>query len=132
MNIEETRRHRMTKKILLVALTVLVFSVVFPPSSYAWRGHHGGGPGGSGLYAAGALVGGLLLGTAIGTALSQPHYYAPTPVYAYPAPTSIYATPVQSPAYVRDEPPGEWVTVPGRWINGRWVPAHKVWTPITP
>jgi hypothetical protein len=29
-------------------------------------------------------------------------------------------------------PPGEWVTVPGRWENGRWVPAHRAWVPVNP
>ena len=24
-------------------------------------------------------------------------------------------------------PPGGWVRVPGQWVGGRWVPAHRVW-----
>jgi hypothetical protein len=31
-----------------------------------------------------------------------------------------------------DAPPGEWVQVPGRWVDGRWVPSHKVWVPVNP
>jgi len=27
-------------------------------------------------------------------------------------------------------PPGEWVTVPGQSVNGRWVPSHKAWVPL--
>ena len=33
---------------------------------------------------------------------------------------------------VRTGPPGEWVTVPGRWEGNRWVPAHQEWKPIYP
>ncbi|HOP85282.1 MAG TPA: glycine zipper domain-containing protein [Syntrophorhabdaceae bacterium] len=31
-----------------------------------------------------------------------------------------------------ENPPGKWVEVPGQWVNGRWVPAHKVWMPVNP
>jgi SagB-type dehydrogenase family enzyme len=29
-------------------------------------------------------------------------------------------------------PPGEWVTVPGQWVEGKWVPAHRMWIPVNP
>jgi hypothetical protein len=29
-------------------------------------------------------------------------------------------------------PPGEWVEVPGAWVSGQWVPAHRTWVPIDP
>ena len=31
-----------------------------------------------------------------------------------------------------ETPPGEWVEVPGQWIGGKWVPAHKSWVPVNP
>jgi hypothetical protein len=31
-----------------------------------------------------------------------------------------------------DPPPGQWVDVPGQWVNGKWVPSHKVWVPVNP
>jgi hypothetical protein len=31
-----------------------------------------------------------------------------------------------------EAPPGEWVEVPGAWVNGRWVPAHRAWVPVNP
>lgn len=31
-----------------------------------------------------------------------------------------------------DAPPGQWVEQKGIWINGQWVPRHKVWQPINP
>ena len=29
-------------------------------------------------------------------------------------------------------PPGQWVTVPGQWVSGKWVPSHTVWQPVNP
>ena len=116
----------MTKKLTLFVLAVVLFSLIFAESGYAWHGR-GGGRGDTGLYAAGALVGGLLLGTALGAVVSQPRYVV-HPVSVSPA----YAAPAPSSAYIQDGPPGEWVTVPGRWIDGRWIPAHRVWIPVNP
>jgi hypothetical protein len=37
------------------------------------------------------------------------------------------------PIYDNPPPPsGRWVTVPGQWVNGRWVPTHKVWVSANP
>ena len=33
---------------------------------------------------------------------------------------------------IQTGPPGEWVTVPGRWERGRWIPAHQEWRPVQP
>jgi len=75
----------------------------------------------------GLIVGGVLLGTVIGSAIASPRYVAaaPAPVYAYP-------DPAYGPGYQSEAPPGEWVTVPGRWVNGKWVPAHRAWRPVNP
>lgn len=37
-----------------------------------------------------AAVGGFVAGALVGTALSQPRYYAPGPVYVAPAPAPVY------------------------------------------
>jgi hypothetical protein len=110
----------MAKRMLVILVVGLVLSMSYASVSHAGyrHGHDRGG-----LYAAGALVGGLLIGTVIGSAISQPRYFAPASVYAYPSYGSAYAT---------EDPPGEWVVVPGRWVNGTWVPAHKVWAPVNP
>ena len=92
------------KRILVFVIIGLFLSMSYVSIGYAW---HGG-------YAAGALAGGLLLGTVIGSALSQPQV-ALAPVYAYPS-----------------GPPGEWVVVPGQWVAGTWVPAHRTWIPRPP
>ena len=40
--------------------------------------------------------------------------------------TQAYASPGN------EAPPGQWVIVPGTWVEGKWVPSHKVWVPINP
>jgi len=111
----------MKRMIFLIPVIVLALVIGFADSSFA-RGYHGYGGyrhGPGGFYAAGAILGGILLGTVIGTAISQPP--PPRPVYVYPGPRTDY-----------EAPPGEWVVVPGRWIDGRWVPSHRVWVPADP
>ncbi len=67
-------------------------------------------------------AGGALLGAIIGNAADQD--IANQRMYA-----AEQATP---PGNAQDAPPGEWVTVPGRWVDGKWVPAHRVWVPVNP
>jgi hypothetical protein len=113
---------KMKRIILAVLVGGLLLSLAYAPLSYAeyYHGHHGSH---GGYYTASAIVGGLLLGTMLGSAISQPRYAYPAPAYAYPS---------GGPAYVSEGPPGEWVLVPGRWVGGRWIPAHKAWAPINP
>jgi hypothetical protein len=75
---------------------------------------------------AGTLIGaagGALAGAIAGNAVDQSQQATgstPPPAY-YPPP-----------AQPSETPPGEWVTVPGQWQGGKWVPAHKVWVPVNP
>jgi hypothetical protein len=132
---------RMKKGMLVVLFVVTVVSLAFPRAGHAW-GHR------YGWYAPGAFVGGALFGAA----LARPYYaypppppvYAyPAPVYAYPAPAPSYAYPpqqgpythpgtpgpYQSSGYQSEGPPGEWITVPGQYVGGTWVPEHEVQVP---
>ncbi|HAR97275.1 MAG TPA: hypothetical protein DCR97_15135 [Deltaproteobacteria bacterium] len=122
------------KKKLILALVSTALLLAYPAGGYAWpqgRGgyyqpaprvtHHHSHSGGSDVVP--YLLGGLLVGGILGAVLSRPSYPAPAP-----APTYTYS----APSYGGQEPPGQWVTVPGRWVNGRWVPAHDVWAPINP
>jgi hypothetical protein len=78
----------------------------------------------------GAAIGagvGAVTGGAIGSAhdkaeQNRPAYPSGSPAYAAPPVEQEAATP----------PPGRWVTVPGQWVGGQWVPAHKVWMPVNP
>src|SRR5512145_1059560 len=80
------------------------------------------------LLVAGVALGGLALGALLGTVMSQPRNSREViysePVYAQP---SGYSS---SGGY--SNPPGQWVTVAGQWVNGKWVPAHSMWVPVNP
>ena len=72
--------------------------------------------------AAGTLVG-AIAGNAVDQNVSNQKFCRQT-TYGCPAPA--YTAP-------EDEiPPGEWIVVPGKWMRGRWVPAHRVWVPVNP
>jgi hypothetical protein len=32
----------------------------------------------------------------------------------------------------QEQPPGEWDEIPGQWVNGKWIPAHRAWVPVNP
>ncbi|HBA53811.1 MAG: hypothetical protein GXY80_10655 [Syntrophorhabdus aromaticivorans] len=150
----------MKKKTLLVfILIVAMLFVTTPAVSHGWshHGHHHGyyhGHGYCGWEAAAIVGGSILLGTLIGLAVNNSARYASPPrAYVYPEPRQAYAYPDPSltnsypglkerktdpdPVYgSRDNfsgnPPGVWVKVPGQWVRGTWVPAHKVWVPVNP
>ncbi|OPY79066.1 MAG: hypothetical protein A4E65_01994 [Syntrophorhabdus sp. PtaU1.Bin153] len=143
----------MKKRMLIVfILTVSVIFATIPGISYSgsyhghYHGHHGHGYYG---WEAAAVVGGsILLGTLIGLAVNSPRY-APPPraypeqAYAYPDPSLTNSYPglrerktepgkVYGSQSNSGNPPGVWVNVPGQWVRGTWVPAHKAWAPVNP
>src|SRR5690606_37855412 len=81
---------------------------------------------------AGTLIGagaGVLSGAIIGNTYDQqelerrvddryPAYYD-RPYASAPPPDSYQGSPQ---AQYPDPPPGQWVDVPGQWVNGKWVP----------
>ena len=78
---------------------------------------------------AGTLIGaasGMLLGSIIGNARDQDEWNA----RAAASTPSAREYAASGPA--AEAPPGEWRTVPGQWVNGRWVPSHRVWVPVNP
>ena len=103
---KETGRTRITMKKSMVILVVATVSLAFPRPGHAW-GH------GYGWYAPGAFVGGALCGVALAR-----------PSYAYPG-----TVPDRSSGYQGESPQGEWVTVPGQYVGGTWVPEHRVHVP---
>lgn len=77
----------------------------------------------------GTLIGtaaGALLGSIVGNAFDQELALSKV---------GTSQTKVQSQANDLDYgecPPGKWIVVPGKWKDGKWVPAHKVWVPVDP
>ena len=77
---------------------------------------------------AGTLIGagaGALAGAIVGNAVDQNETQARLE-------SRERRTVSTSPAYVQEQPPGQWVEVQGQWIGGKWVPAHKAWVPVNP
>ncbi len=73
--------------------------------------------------AVGTLVGGIAGNAVDQHVTNQQQAAGAQKAGAYPSSSQV--TP-------QDQPPGQWVEVPGQWIGGKWVPAHKVWVPVNP
>jgi hypothetical protein len=73
-------------------------------------------------------AGGALVGAIIGNARDQDEWNARA---AAAESRQRYASGAPA-APAPEAPPGEWVTVPGQWRDGKWVPAHRVWVPVNP
>lgn len=143
------------KKTWLIAVIITgVLTIGSPAFGHGpYYGYHGYRYHGWGYYSGwdvAAIVGGsLVLGTLLGMALTSPYCaYPPRTFKVYPEPQRPYAapdpafieryskekTPLDSgPGHGSSEigaiPPGTWVTVPGQWVSGAWVPSHQVWVP---
>ncbi len=129
------------KKYLVILTVVLSISMIMPSAGYSWGSHHpsvhvhyGWGP-------AAIIAGTWLTGALILSAISRPAQPAPQPAVVYVQPgATVYATPAPPPPppYSSSNPPsnnsgtGEWVTVPGQWVDGTWVPQHTVFVQRNP
>ena len=85
---------------------------------------------------AGTLIGlgaGALTGAIVGNAVDRDDMYRREGYY-YQRRPQVVAIPREKYAQegYPEPPPGRWVEVPGQWVGGRWVPAHKVWVPVNP
>lgn len=78
-------------------------------------------------------AGGALFGAIVGNARDQDEYNARlAAAQARPAYANGYRNGSGNGNPAPEAPPGEWVTVPGQWRDGKWVPAHRVWVPVNP
>jgi hypothetical protein len=131
----------MKTRIFIVAACVFAFVAVSSSTAYCgpYYYRYGGCRGGCGYYDgwgwAAAIAGGViaagLIGNIIAYQYAQPPgkaqdslvYVEPGTAYAYPDSAFIakYGT---KPA--PDGSLGEWVLVPGQWVNGVWVDEHEV------
>jgi hypothetical protein len=107
------------------------YGPVPPPPTFYYRERHRNYN--DGLAIAGIALGGAILTGILINTLSQPAntrsrddaYYPPSGSRAYASPDRSFQAPNEGPS-------GEWVTVRGQWVNGKWVPEHKVWIPVNP
>ncbi len=151
------KRSILIISILLFGLVAILPSEVYAGrGGHGGGGHHSGGFGhyggghyyGGGRYYSGAHYHGGYgyssygTGVFIGAAVVAPLYYpVPSPVYE-PPPPAIYDTtgPEASLEYPDSSVPpeeyaqdsqtnsaGEWITVPGQYVDGSWIPEHRVW-----
>lgn len=126
----------------IITLTVLVIAAGFFLVSCASEGYNTqkGAAIGAGLGAiAGQVIGhdtaSTLIGAAVGTLIggiggNAVDQHVTNQQKAGTAQAGAY--PSSSQVTPQDQPPGQWVEVPGQWIGGKWVPAHKVWVPVNP
>ncbi len=105
----------MKKSLVAVVLLVFTFALALPQRSEA-----------HGAWVPGAIIGGMIFGAAVSHAFHQPVYVEQRPVYVYPRERAYPAPP---PHYEEPYRSGQWVHVPGMWIDGRWVPPHRAWVP---
>ncbi|MHB8109951.1 MAG: YMGG-like glycine zipper-containing protein [Syntrophorhabdaceae bacterium] len=128
----------------LAILTLLIAGAGFFVISCASEGYNTqkGAAIGAGLGAiAGQVIGqntaSTLIGAAVGTLVGgiggnavDQHVQNQRAGVAQQPGTAVY--PSSSQVTPQDQPPGQWVEVPGQWIGGKWVPSHKVWVPVNP
>jgi hypothetical protein len=128
--------------ILLIILSFLYIGCAAPPGPAthegAFLGAAIGGVTGAvvgnqvGNPVAGAAIGagvGALTGGAIGNSYDAAYYRNAGPP-PQPGPPNAYVPP-EYPG-PPGSPRGHWEMMPGQWIDGRWIPQHRVWVPYTP
>jgi len=125
------------KKHMLVILILITGLLAFSCASNGYNTQKGAAIGaGLGAIAgqiignntAGTLIGaagGALAGAIAGNAMDQNEMNQQ--MAASQRQYSAYASAVGP-----ENPPGQWVEVPGRWVGGKWIPAHRAWVPINP
>ena len=128
------------KKLLAVTLLLAVAGFFFVSCASEGYNTQKGAAIGAGLGAiAGQVIGhdtaSTLIGAAVGTLVgavggNAVDQHVTNQQRAGQQQTSAY--PSSSQVTPQDQPPGQWVEVPGQWIGGKWVPAHKVWVPVNP
>ena len=106
------------RKILIVAMTALfLLAVCLPAPAQA---------GAKGRANTAIIIGGTALALSIlgfGGGRGEPEPQTQQVIVVRPD-TAAYPN--------QQQPPGRWMTVPGQWIGGRWVPSHQVWVPVNP
>ncbi len=88
--------------------------------------YHERSRGNDALLVAGVVLGGIALGAVIGNLISTRQ---PQREVAYSEPVYAPQATTYGNSGYDNQAGGQWVTVAGQWVNGKWVPAHSVWVP---
>jgi hypothetical protein len=128
------RGYRMKKICLFILIVVIGFMGFSCASIEGMSDTTKGAAIGAGLGAiAGQIIGGNTAGTLIGVAGGALAGALVGHEMDYQKEKSAQSQkPVYTSADPQQQPPGQWVEVPGQWIGGKWVPAHKAWVPVNP
>ena len=149
------RPIEMKRKIVMLIVFVLGILFILPIEGLAWRKGTNIGGGHTSIWVGSSVgyrhgwrpyrpYGWNRPRVYVGTSFIYPWYTtSPSVIYVNPPPTVVYSNPTPQTAYAYpdpaltsqnpvDNPPGEWITIPGQWINGKWVPSHKTWVPVNP
>lgn len=124
------------KKTFAILLVLTALSVFACATDQGYNTQKGAAIGAVGGALAGQAIGGhtgsTLIGAAVGALAgaiagnavdqSEANKRAQQPA----APVAVAAPASQ------DVPPGQWIEVPGQWVGGKWVPAHRAWVPVNP
>jgi uncharacterized protein YcfJ len=122
------------KKNMLVILILITGLLTFSCASNDYNTQKGAAIG-AGLGAiAGQIIGNNTAGTLIGAAGGAlAGAIAGNAMDQNNTNQQIAAAQRQSSVYTSSEnPPGQWVQVPGQWVGGKWIPTHRAWVPINP
>ncbi len=135
---------------ILIAMILMVSSTVFASGYWHHRHwHHRYCCYSSHWWVPGAVIASSVI---LSAAIIRPWYRIPGTVYAYPSSEAVYIPDsstniIPRRAYASPDPQfiskygrtgtketrsGEWITVPGQQVNGKWIPSHKVWVPSNP
>ena len=122
---------------MLVILILMVGFLTFSCSTTDYNTQKGAAIGAGVGAIAGQVIGNNTAGTLIGAAAGAlGGAIVGNAVDQQETNKKIAASQRQSAAYTsaaaNEAPPGQWIQVPGQWIGGKWVPAHKAWVPVNP
>ena len=125
------------KKNMLVISILMIGLLNFSCSSTGYNTQKGAAIGAGVGAIGGQIIGNNTAGTLIGAAVGAlGGAIAGNAIDQNETDQKIAASQRQSAAYTSaagtEGPPGQWVQVPGKWVDGKWIPAHKAWVPVNP
>jgi phage tail tape-measure protein len=123
------------KRVLAVLLVLAALSAYACATDQGYNTQKGAAIGAIGGALAGQAIGGhtgsTLIGAAVGALAGAIAGNAVDQNEAQRRAQQPVAVAAPAPSY-QEGPPGQWIEVPGQWVGGKWVPAHRAWVPVNP